>query len=97
MHKLYWSEMSTQLLSFIETEEWVQVPMEKKQKILEDLRDPTNMLGMLRFRPGCDMISFKIYRPDGLTKMAKFTTWVFIPGISELIAKESEIGGRKSE
>ena len=96
MESRTWSDLPNQISNYIETEEWVQVPQEKRQQVLEDLQDPKNMVTLFRFRPGCDMVNFKIYRPDGLTKMAKFNFWVFIPGISDLI-KQSDIDGRKSE
>ena len=96
MESYAWSDLSAQITNYIETEEWVQIPREKRQQVLEDLRDPKNMVTLFRFRPGCDMVNFKIYRPEGLTKMAKFKFWVFIPGISDLI-KENGIGGRKSD
>ena len=83
MLKLQWNDLNHEIIAFLENEEWVLVPRDKKQRVLEDLRNPENMEAVLRYSPGCDMINFKIYRPDGLTKMSKFTTWVFIPGVSK--------------
>ena len=100
MLKLAWENCEHDLLTHLENEEWVQVPYEKKQRILRDLGNPENMEAYLRYSPGCDMINFKIYRPDGLTKMSKFTTWVLIPGISAKIVRNGrnqKSDGRKSE
>ena len=96
MESCAWSDLPAQITNYIETEEWVQVPREKRQQVLEDLRDPKNMVTLFRFCSGCDMVNFKIYRPNGLTKMVKFKFWVFIPGISDLI-QENGLGGRKSD
>ena len=96
MLKILWSDLNHEIISSLENEEWVQVPYEKKQQVLQDLRNPENMETVLRYNPGYDMINFKIYRPDGLTKMAKFTMWALIPGISEKIAIFQKSDGRKS-
>ena len=96
MEVIAWSDLAIEIRNYIETEEWVQVKQNKRQQVLEDLRDPKNMVTLLRFRPGHDMINLKVYRPDGLTKMTTFKLWVFIPGISDLIRK-FHADGRKSD
>ena len=90
MIKIDWAALKTDVTDFIETEEWVQVPDNKKQQMLLDLKDPENMETTLRYSPGCDMIMFKIYRPNGLTKMNKLVRWVFIPGVAKRLELESE-------
>ena len=99
MLKLAWEDLGHDLLIHLENEEWVQIPYDKKQRILEDLRNPENMETYLRYSPGCDMVNFKIYRPDGLTRMSKFSTWVLIPGTSAKIhqcTRNQKSDGRKS-
>ena len=96
MLKISWADLNQEIISYLENEEWVLVPNDKKQRVLSDLRNPENMEAVLRYNPGCDMINLKIYRPDGLTKMSKFTTWVFIPGISSEISSSQSSDGRKS-
>ena len=97
MLKISWADLNHEIISYLENEEWVLVPSNKKQRVLLDLRNPENMEAVLRYKPGCDMINFKIYRPDGLTKMSKFTTWVLIPGISKEISTLQSSDGRKSD
>ena len=97
MLKVYWTELLPEIIAYLENEEWILVPSDKKQKIWMDLRNPENLETYIKYSPGCDMINFKIYRPDGLTKMSKFTTWVFIPGISAKLSTLQSSVGRKSE
>ena len=87
MHKIYWGDLKAEVLDFIETEEWVQITQERKNEMLVDLKNPENMLAYLRYSSGHDFVNFKIYRPDGIDKMAKYSKWVFIPGICEVIEK----------
>ena len=79
----HWNKLSSEITDFIETEEWVGIPENKKQQMLLDLKDPGNMEATLHFSPGCDMIKFKIYRPNGPTQMHKMAKWVFIMGIAD--------------
>ena len=87
MNKIYWGDLQAEALAFIENEEWVTITRERKIEMLEDLRNPENMLVYLRYSRGHDFVKFKIYRPDGLNKMAKYTKWVFIPGVAEALEK----------
>lgn len=83
MNQLRWDDLSPQVVSHMENEDWVNITNEKKSEMLGDLRHPENMVAIVRFVPGHDMINFKIYRPNGLTRMQKFAKWIFIPGIAE--------------
>ena len=79
----HWKNLAPEITDFIETEEWVGIPENKRQQMLSDLKDPENMEATLHFSPGCDMIKFKIYRPNGPTQMNKMAKWVFILGIAD--------------
>ena len=83
----HWNKLDPVITDFIETEEWVGIPENKKQEMLFDLKDPENMETTLHFSPGCDMIKLKIYRPNGPTQMNKMAKWVFILGISDQLKK----------
>ena len=85
----HWKHLQPQVTDFIETEEWVGIPENKRQQMLSDLKDPENMETTLHFSPGCDMIKLKIYRPDGPTSMKKLLKWVFILGISDILKQHS--------
>lgn len=90
MNQLRWTDLSPTAVSFIENEDWVNITEEKKSEMLFDLRHPENMVTIVRYATGHDMINFKIYRPNGLTKMQKFGKWIFIPGIAEILDKGPE-------
>lgn len=81
----HWKNLAPEITDFIETEEWVGIPENKRQQMLSDLKDPENMEATLLFSPGCDMIKFKIYRPNGPTQMNKMVKWVFILGIADIL------------
>ena len=91
MIKFEWNKLAFQIKDFIETEEWIQVSENEKQRMLLDLKDPRNMETTLRYSKGCDLVKLKIYRPTDLTKMSKFEKWIFIPRIAQKI-DEFEIG-----
>ena len=92
----HWKNLHGNIKNFIETEEWVGIPEEKRQRMLSDLKDPENMQTTLQYSKGCDMIKLKIYRPDGPTVMNKMVKWVFILGISEIL-DQHPIRNRENE
>ena len=96
MNKIYWADISAEVLAFLENEEWVQITQERKSEMLADLRNPENMLAYLRYSKGHDFVNFKIYRPDGINKMAKYSKWVFIPGVAEIIEKDQKLSYKKA-
>ena len=85
MAKILWEKIPNQVKTFIETEEWVQVPEKTKQQMLSDVNHPENMEVILRYAKDSDMVKIRIYRPKGVSNMTKFTKWILIPGIAEVL------------
>ena len=86
----HWTKLPENITDFVKTEEWVGIPDRKKQQMLLDLEDPSNMEETLHYSPGCDMIKIKIYRPESPTKMLKLVKWVFILGVAERLRQSEE-------
>ena len=80
-----WNKLNDKVLMFIENEEWVGIPENKKQQLLLDLKDPRNIETTLHFANDCDMIKLKLLRSDSPTKITKIKQWVLIGGISNIL------------